>query len=251
MNLYRVFLASVSFLLLSGALNHGRAERDRKPILVELFTSEGCSSCPPADAFLRKLDSEQSIPGAQLIVLEEHVDYWDDLGWRDPHSSHELTLRQAAYSRRFHTDGPYTPQMVVHGAYEFVGSDQARASEALQKSILLPNIAVRILSAPSGRGKLNARVETDPVPQKADVFVGVAFDHAESQVRSGENGGRHLEHVAVVKEIAKVGTTDPGKAFSKNISVDGCGQQLCRLILFLQEPDEGKVMGAALQRIQP
>lgn len=250
MNL-RVIPALTAALMLTGLCTRASAGTEPKPILIELFTSEGCSSCPPADEFLRKLDSAQPVPGTQLIVLEEHVDYWDDQGWRDPHSSHQFTVRQSSYCARFRVNGPYTPEMVVDGAYEFVGSDALRASDALQKSQLLPSIPVRILSAKAEAGKLSARVETDPAPRKADVLVAVAYDHAESQVKSGENGGHRLEHVAVVKQIVKVGTAEKGKTFSKDVSVAGCGQEACRFIVFLQEPDQGKVIGAALQRVQP
>src|SRR5438477_2909954 len=112
---------------LGGALLAGGAGQSRAPVLVELFTSEGCSSCPPADRLLETLDP-------QVIVLSEHVDYWDRLGWRDPYSSHASTLRQEAYARTFGTQGPYTPQMVIDGATEFVGNDSRRAADEIARA---------------------------------------------------------------------------------------------------------------------
>src|SRR5947207_8460810 len=131
--------------------NHGRKSRVccgmtslAAAILIELFTSEGCSSCPPADAVLARLHEKQPLAGVQLIVLSEHVDYWDDLGWKDTYSSHAITLRQQTYARRLHVAGPYTPQMVVDGSFEFVGSDRRRATHAFEQASSLPKLPVRI-----------------------------------------------------------------------------------------------------------
>src|SRR2546425_10437285 len=115
------------------------------PVLVELFTSEGCSSCPPADAYLRELD-RQPLAGLEIIVLSEHVDYWNHIGWIDPYSARYYSDRQGAYAERLRLDGVYTPEMVVDGTSEFVGSDSAAAGKALAKASHSPKIAVRLSS---------------------------------------------------------------------------------------------------------
>src|ERR1700746_960216 len=118
----------------------------RTPVLIELFTSEGCSSCPPADALLEKLDRSQPVSGADLVVLSEHVDYWNDIGWKDPYSSHEFSVRQGDYAHRFRLDSPYTPQMVVDGEMELVGSDERRAIRVIENSIKTVKLPVALSS---------------------------------------------------------------------------------------------------------
>lgn len=217
------------------------------PILVELFTSEGCSDCPPADAFLKALDAAQPIPGAQLIVLEEHVDYWDDQGWRDPFSSHALALRQSEYVDRLHVkNGPYTPQMVVDGSEAFVGSDRPRAGRAFAKEVPVPKIRVQISALRVEQGKVLAHVEIGAAPSKAEIFVAIALDHAQSQVLRGENGGHELEHVAIVERLTTIGKVKKGEPFSKDVAIKmDHSEKDYRVIAFVQEADEGKVLGAA------
>ena len=214
------------------------------PVLVELFTSEGCSSCPSADVLLRWLDKEQPVQGADIIVLSEHVDYWNYLGWRDPFSSAEFSKRQQNYARRFNRDGPYTPQMVVNGETEFIGSDAKRAQQAIAAAAKVPaGIAVRL----SWSGGSTVRVEADPIASEkfkfAEVFVVVARDAAMSDVSRGENGGRKLEHVSIAGKIMPVGKITPSAGLSKDVPAGAVGE---RVIVFVQAPDQGKILGAAV-----
>src|SRR5260370_310371 len=137
---------TVAFCLSAGALISAPADTGatRVPVLLELFTSEGCSSCPPADRLLEILDQKQPVAGADLIVLSEHVDYWDRLGWKDPFSSSQYTARQREYSYRFNGDGGYTPQLVVDGRFGLLASDAREASSAIQKALRERTIPIAI-----------------------------------------------------------------------------------------------------------
>ncbi len=223
-------------------------------MVVELFTSEGCSSCPPADLLLQKLDT-QPVPAAQLIVLSEHVDYWNHIGWTDPYSSSAYSQRQAAYRDRLRLDSVYTPQMVVDGTDEFVGSNAPEAKRAFDKASAVAKIPVRITGANLDGNILKAHVETGILPAqsyKADIVFVVALNHAESQVAAGENSGRRLTHVAVVRSLRKVGSIDAGQAFAQDIAVKlgmGTDPAQLRVIAFVQEPGPGRIVGAALEKL--
>ena len=200
----------------------------RAPILVELFTSEGCSSCPPADRLLESLDS-------QVIVLSEHVDYWDRLGWRDPFSAHANTVRQEGYARGFGTTGPYTPQMVIDGVTEFVGNDTRRATVEIARARTREKIGVHLTRTASG-----VQVQIDPAPKSAEVWLALADDRATSQVAAGENKGRQLHHVAILRSLRKLGSVKRGAAFEQSVAVPaGTG----RVIVFVQDSGLGKVYG--------
>src|SRR5277367_2245330 len=154
------------------------------PVLVELFTSEGCSSCPPADALLAKMDALQPIPGTQLIVLSEHVDYWNHDGWTDPFSSASITDRQGAYVRALKLATPYTPQFVVDGFEELQAHDAAQVAQILEKAASAPKVPMRITAAniePGNPAAIQGHIETDVSSEKhkADVFVAIALDHVE------------------------------------------------------------------------
>src|SRR5262245_55537745 len=127
-----LILAGVLAAHHSGGVPQERAKSgERVPVIVELFTSEGCSSCPPADEALRRLASTQPVPGVEIVAMSEHVDYWNSLGWTDPFSSAQFSQRQDEYAKAFGLDGIYTPQMVVDGREEFVGNDVGKAGRAI------------------------------------------------------------------------------------------------------------------------
>lgn len=223
------------------------------PILLELFTSEGCSSCPPADALVQQLDQAQPISGAQLIVLSEHVDYWDHDGWKDRYSSSAITDRQIEYVRAMKLKEPYTPQIIVDGTTELRG-DQQQMFQTLQKDVSAPKISLHLDSV-SADGKtppdLKGHIDVEPSPEKhnADVYVAVALAHAESQVASGENSGKHLSHIDVVQEIKKVGKLDKNNHFSQDFELKlkpGTDPSNIRVVAFVQEPGPGRVLGATL-----
>src|SRR5579862_170106 len=170
----------------------------RVPVLLELFTSEGCSDCPPADRLLELLDQKQPVAGADLIVLSEHVDYWDRLGWKDPFSSSQYTVRQQDYSDKYHFDGVYTPQLAVDGRFGLVGSDAGAAQAAIRNAMREPKINLRILEAVRNGNQVTFTVELPAAAGQAGVlYVALADNRAESHVSRGENAGHALSHVAV------------------------------------------------------
>jgi hypothetical protein len=225
----------------------------RTPVLVELFTSEGCSSCPPADKFLQTLDG-QPIPGADMIVLSEHVDYWNHIGWKDPYSASFYSQRQSAYAKRFGLDSVYTPQMVVDGTSEFVGSNSGLADKAFRRALGVPKLPVHLSSiSADASNTLHAHLETGALDasfgaREADVYVAVALNRAESQVSAGENSGHRLAHVSVVKSLTKIGALKQGQVLAQDVQLKlepGSDSRNLRLIAFVQEPRQGRVLGAA------
>lgn len=215
------------------------------PVLVELFTSEGCSDCPPADRLLEQLDQAQPVPGAAIIVLSEHVDYWDRLGWKDPFSAHFFSERQEEYARRFRLDTVYTPQMVVDGETEFVGSNGRQALAAIGAAAKAKKAAVRI-SRLSGN---TVRVEVDALPDRtSDVYLAVVENTGASQVLRGENRGRNLHHVAIVRRIVPLGKCKAQTPFFRELTANEAGNGAFRLVAFVQDGGNGAVRGAAVLR---
>jgi hypothetical protein len=222
----------------------------RTPVLIELFTSEGCSDCPPADALLERLDQSQPVDGAELIVLSEHVDYWNGIGWKDPYSSHQYSERQNAYAGFFGLGSAYTPQMVVDGRFEFAGSDVGRATEAVEKATKTEKIAVHLSSAHLESDYVALHLDAGPLPRSsaaksAVVWLAIADDKDVSHVSGGENGGGTLQHVAVVRTLSEIGTVDQSERFSQDLRLSVSHEKRSmRLIAFLQEQGTGNILGA-------
>ncbi len=231
-------------------------QTNRMPVLVELFTSEGCSSCPPADALLAKLDQTQPISGAEIIVLGEHVDYWDNLGWHDRFSSHQYTERQNEYCGRLHVDSSYTPQMIVDGTDQFVGNDAAHAVRAIQHAAQTPKIKLVLTKPVVEAQKVSASVSSADAAttKKADLYAALVDPRDTTEVRGGENGGHRLQHVGVVRSLQRVGKLkDLGAgpiSFSLSAPADAKPGEM-RVVVFAQESGLGPVLGAVSAGITP
>lgn len=234
----------VSGLLLLFAGRARAADSARQPVLVELFTSEGCSSCPPADALLIRLDQQQPIAGAEIIALGQHVDYWNDLGWTDRFSRHDLTERQSAYADRFAIEGPYTPQMVVDGRYQLVGNNGPEVQKALQQAAADPKPALVRLERAGERLQVEVENAGAGSPQ---VVLAITESGLATAVKGGENGGRQLRHTAVVREWRSLGKCQQGR-FSASVPLkvnkDWLPENL-RAVVFVQEHGLHEVVGAA------
>ena len=225
-------------------------DRASTPVLVELFTSEGCSSCPPADALLSRLGRTQPVHGANIIILEEHVDYWDRLGWKEPFSSEAATARQNDYGTAFGDIQIYTPQMVVDGRAQFIGSSDADALRAIHAASQIAKPAVQLSWAAGD----NLAIHIDPqaAGEQRDgeqVFLVIAENMLHSDVRRGENAGRALEHNGVVRQLVPVAIIDSAAAgFSSTVAVPAArewNRANLGAVVFIQERHSRRVVAAA------
>jgi hypothetical protein len=229
---------------------------ERTPVVVELFTSEGCSSCPQADNLLSRLAEQQPIENAEVIALEEHVDYWNELGWVDPFSSHEWTARQNAYAEVLGNGNAYTPQMVVDGKTEFVGSQSRKAWQAVQQAATQQKARMTLRAGNSPDfGTENLSVTIAKLPEtadrdKAEVWLAITETGLHSAVKHGENAGEDLHHAAVVRSIRKIGEAKAGDetSFSGGTTVSLPSEwkrENLHAVVFVQEKKGRRILGAA------
>ena len=227
-------------------------------VVVELFTSEGCSSCPPADALLKKLSEESLIPGAEIIALEEHVDYWDHLGWKDPYSSSTFTERQNDYARKFGNSGVYTPQMIVDGQTEFIGSRSREAREIIQKAAVQSKLMIQLSPANHPEnGKVGFDIKVSgfsklPDVQEAELWVAISEKNLHSDVKAGENSGERLQHAPVVRSIRKLDNFHGTNDFSihGSLAIDPSWQHNnMAVVAFAVDKNSRKILGAAISSL--
>ena len=245
-------LLALAFVSASSGQAPAASAENRVPVLVELFTSEGCSDCPPADDLLARLDTTQFVPGADAIVLSEHVTYWDRQGWRDPFSLDEMTQRQQSYEFHFNLQDSYTPQAVVDGSAQMVGNNSAAVTHAVGEAATKPKPPLTIVGAQWSAG--NATFSVHGAGDSNIRLVAVlAADATHSQVARGENAGRTLHHVAVVRVMKEF---DAASADGRTLKLNGGplnhkeeSSGPVRLVVFLVDHKTGHVLAAAEQKL--
>ena len=218
-------------------------------VLVELFTSEGCSSCPPADALLRQVNGTHTKGGDLVVGISEHVTYWNSLGWADPFSSPLYTERQNDYGSHFHLDGVYTPQMVVNGSEQIVGSDRGAFNRAVQAEEQQPQqMTVHIESVNVAGSMLTVQLSTtgNLPPQGADLMAVLVDDSDRSNVLRGENSGETLAHVSVARSMTRVAKLQATGERTVQVQIPAAfhADEKHHVILFAQTPGNGRVLGA-------
>ena len=226
--------------------------KGKPAVVVELFTSEGCSSCPPADDLLRRIANTQTDEGATIVALSEHVTYWNNLGWADPFASERFTERQDRYRTRLQLDEIYTPQMVVNGHTQFVGSDAGALRRALHTASQEMAVPLRIASLQRDGDLLTLRVQGSSTGGRKplELWAAVTDDSDQSAVLRGENGGRTLRHAAVVRSLTRVGYLGGAEMQSVHVTLPDAVLRAPavghHVALLAQEPDQGIIRGAAL-----
>lgn len=212
--------------------------------VVELFTSQGCSSCPPADKLLADLARAAERDARPVFTLAFHVDYWNRLGWADPFSAAAYSRRQEKYAKAFNSNQIYTPQMIVNGQTQFVGSDREAAHRAIADALAAQSAATVTISV-QATGSTDCRVHATIAGSEADVVVNVAVVERglSTEVKAGENRGRRLEDPNVVRWFATVSAADARDVVVP--SLPGVRRDHASVVVYVQRPGNGSILGAA------
>jgi hypothetical protein len=236
--------------VLVDAVENNNKTGNKPLVLVELFTSEGCSDCPPAERVLAQLENEQPNGDAEIITLALHVDYWDRLGWKDSFSSHSYSERQEGYAGRFKLESVYTPQMIVDGQREFIGSSFATAQNAISEAAKTQKATVELATGTNAKNQnpnLKVKISDLPAHEDSYVWLAIAENNLQTAVKRGENGGKTLPHSSVVREMKLVGEI---KSTDKSFEVETDSQlqpewnrKNLKLVVFVQGKDTKKIYG--------
>lgn len=215
--------------------------------VVELFTSEGCSSCPPADALLERI--QQDNQNKQIYIMAFHVDYWDHQGWKDRFSDHEYSKRQEQYAGWLGLSTIYTPQVVVNGAREFVGSNGSAIVSAIANGLDEASAGTLSLRYRIAQGKLYVEHQVTGAGKDAEVVLTLVQQSAESRVKAGENSGRKLSHVQIVRQLAYADVNSTRETAMK--LPEGFSEKGWELIGFVQRESDGHIIAAARTAFGP
>lgn len=226
------------------------------PVLLELFTSEGCSSCPPAERLVKQLSQEM---GDGVIILSEHVDYWNHLGWKDPFARKDFTKRQYHYAKHFGSSGVYTPQVVINGTTQAVGSNRGAVVTAIQKGkkVAKAKLTQSVTKKPQSRqvetaiqiNKMKGVSFSEPV----NVSAALVKKEASTMVKRGENFGRHLRHANVVLELKTMPLKDLNSNSSHSVTFDTRVKNLkdaYSVVAFVQGAKSGQIYVANMEKVK-
>ncbi|MFZ0678810.1 DUF1223 domain-containing protein [Candidatus Binatus sp.] len=243
---FGLFYKAVAFSQTDGAA-------DGAPVVLELFTSEGCSSCPPADALITELGSSMK----SVIPLAYHVDYWNHLGWSDPFSSRQWSERQSDYARAMNLDGEYTPQMVISGGWQCAGSDAGsieRAVAAARSASPLGRTSVQASLADAGSRKLDVKVNAQLLSTAGTgrlvVMLAIYENGLVSKIGAGENGGREITYDYTVRKLLpafELDAAQPG-SFVQEMTIDldpSWSLDHLGVAAFIQDPTSLRIEGAS------
>lgn len=252
-NIFFVAIALAGVLVITAAFKNYQQETIMKEIktpgnnkgfaLVELFTSEGCSSCPPADALVEKI--QQDNPNKQIYILAFHVDYWDHQGWKDRFSDRDYSNRQRQYASWLHLETVYTPQIVVNGSAEYVGSNKGAVLQAISGALEQPSLSELTLTGRTENNKLHIEYQASGKLENAVLVLALIQQSAQSRVKAGENAGSQLSHVQIVRQLRQFSLNNNAKKdITFNLPKDFTAQGW-QLVGFVQQQTDGKITAAA------
>ena len=242
-----------SFVILAGllsiTLNKNLFQKDSPHetgfAVIELFTSEGCSSCPAADKLVATVEEQDK--NEPVYILSYHVDYWDQLGWKDRFSDAAFTERQQHYAELLHVNSIYTPQIVVNGQHEFVGSNKAALDKALSASLKDSAREKLSIQEKDSNGKIDVSYETT-ASSNAEIIINLVQKSAQTNVKAGENDGRQLTHVQIVRrQITQALSGKNGKTVI-DLPLEYKSNQW-EIIAFVQDLHNGRILCAARQPV--